>query len=754
MTELYGYADPLGITAGGAVDFMLSADDPTTVEVSLVRLIHGDTNPLGPGFIEEVVAADLPSAVLVRRQETQRGAFIAVDDAAGVLADPQAATLYAFICPSRPGGVEQVIVGRWDETRSAGYLLLIDVDGRLRLRLGGGGKLVELALSKRLAPGCWFFVAGGWDAAAGKATLHQSARINRWNSRIGPVAPFEMGDAKSFTGEITVVTGASADFIIAGVRGPGEMVERLYNGKIDRPGVQKGCLDPNALEALGSGEAPPPAGMVARWDTSLGYTENGVDNLFRDVGPSGLHSLGVNRPIRGMTGWNWTGKDDCFRLNPSQYGGVAFHDDALIDCRWNATVRFQTPKDLKSGVYALRVRGGGGEDHVPFFVRPDRPRARVAVLMSTFTYLAYANEHLSFEAPIAQAICANTPVVTPSDIYWKAQEEFGLSTYDVHSDYAGVCYSSWRRPIINMRPRYRMPAAGTPWAFPADLSLLWWLEHSGYDFDILTDHDLHREGVAALKPYSAVLTCSHPEYCSRTMLDATEDYLGAGGRVLYLGGNGYYWVTNPHDDEPWCMEVRKLDTGSRAWQAAPGEGYLASTGERSGLWRSRGRPPQKVVGVGFTTEGMDESRPFDRLPDSHNPKVAWIFEGLAHDELIGDFGLGLGGAAGLEMDRYDLALGTPPHALLLAASFGHSDNYPLVSEEVSYAFPGRGGTQDPQVRSDIVFFTTPNHGAVFSAGSIAWSQALPCKDGDNNVARVLKNVLDVFSARGPIPNFE
>jgi N,N-dimethylformamidase len=161
-----------------------------------------------------------------------------------------------------------------------------------------------------------------------------------------------------------------------------------------------------------------------------------------------------------------------------------------------------------------------------------------------------------------------------------------------------------------------------------------------------------------------------------------------------------------------------------------------------------------VVGVGFTTEGMDESRPFERLPDSHDPKVAWIFEGLTDDELIGDFGLGLGGAAGLEMDRYDLALGTPPHALLLAASFGHSDNYPLVSEEISYAFPGRGGTQDPQVRSDIVFFTTPNHGAVFSAGSIAWSQALPCKGGDNNVARILKNVLDVFSASAPIPHFE
>jgi len=142
---------------------------------------------------------------------------------------------------------------------------------------------------------------------------------------------------------------------------------------------------------------------------------------------------------------------------------------------------------------------------------------------------------------------------------------------------------------------------------------------------------------------------------------------------------------------------------------------------------------------------MDESRPFERLPDSFDPRAAWIFEGIGANEPIGDFGLSLGGAAGLELDRYELALGTPPHALLVAASFDHSDNYPLASEEVGYAFPGRAGTQDPQVRADIVYFETPNDGAVFAAGSISWSQALPCSNGHNNVATILKNVLTRFS---------
>jgi len=284
-----------------------------------------------------------------------------------------------------------------------------------------------------------------------------------------------------------------------------------------------------------------------------------------------------------------------------------------------------------------------------------------------------------------------------------------------------------------------MPATGVAWAFPADLSLIWWLEKAGYDYEILTDHDLHREGVAALRPYRAVLTGTHPEYYSEAMLDGTEDYLTGGGRLLYLGGNGYYWVTGTRPEEPWCIEVRKLESGSRAWQAEPGEGYLASTGE-------------KLVSVGFTTEGMDESQPFERLPDGHDPAMAWIFEGIGTDEVIGDFGLALGGAAGIELDRYDLALGTPPHARLLAASFGHSDNYPLVSEDIGYAFPGRGGSQDPQVRGDMTYFTTPKGGAVFAVGSIAWSQALPCFDGDNNVARVTRNVLDRFLTADKLPD--
>src|SRR6218665_197179 len=120
---------------------------------------------------------------------------------------------------------------------------------------------------------------------------------------------------------------------------------------------------------------------------------------------------------------------------------------------------------MKSGVYAMRLRAGPGiglaEEHIVFFVRPKSAKARLALLIPTASYMAYGN--------------------------W--------------SDGNGVCYSSYRRPIVNMRPKHRISSMGVTWQFPADLSILAWLEHKGYDYEVLTDEDLHREGLAALKTY-------------------------------------------------------------------------------------------------------------------------------------------------------------------------------------------------------------------------------------------------------------
>ena len=122
--------------------------------------------------------------------------------------------------------------------------------------------------------------------------------------------------------------------------------------------------------------------------------------------------------------------------------------------------------------------------------------------------------------------------------------------------------------------------------------------------------------------------------------------------------------------------------------------------------------------------------------------------------LVGVFqavGQALGGAAGLETERYDLELGTPPHTKLLASSTSWSDNYAGVVEDILFNHPGTLGTQSDTVRADMTYFTAANDGAVFATGSIAWMSALPSFDFENNVSQVMKNVLDAFQKPGSLP---
>ena len=71
----------------------------------------------------------------------------------------------------------------------------------------------------------------------------------------------------------------------------------------------------------------------------------------------------------------------------------------------------------------------------------------------------------------------------------------------------------------------------------------------GIAFDVITDHDLDEKGVELLSSYKVVLTGSHPEYHTEGTLDALQAYTENGGRLMYLGGNGYYWVTGTRKDE-------------------------------------------------------------------------------------------------------------------------------------------------------------------------------------------------------------
>ena len=46
--------------------------------------------------------------------------------------------------------------------------------------------------------------------------------------------------------------------------------------------------------------------------------------------------------------------------------------------------------------------------------------------------------------------------------------------------------------------------------------------------------------------------------CRPREMDALETYVGESGRLMYLGGNGFYWLVSYDPERPYLMEVQAL----------------------------------------------------------------------------------------------------------------------------------------------------------------------------------------------------
>jgi len=127
---IHGYADRLSVAPGETIEFKVSCDEPGDYRADLVRLIHGDTNPAGPGYKEQEIASAVNGTYPGRHQPIASGSHVIVDDEDGALALSGPFTLHAFVCPTTPGKDGQQILGRRSAESGAGYALTIE-DGRL-----------------------------------------------------------------------------------------------------------------------------------------------------------------------------------------------------------------------------------------------------------------------------------------------------------------------------------------------------------------------------------------------------------------------------------------------------------------------------------------------------------------------------------------------------------------------------------------------------------------------------------------------
>jgi len=696
------YCEPWSLRAGDSIEWFGSSLLPTQGFLDVVKLDCGDPTRSGPGFAEQLCELIQPTLIDLVEQPLVPGSY-----AEAQIEDCQSESSLTLSCWFQPTLLK----------RDGVIASVTSDDASLEIYNSGDslmGRFGSLELSLRTTP------------LERRRWYHLTVQVDglREIADIAVVAPRSASPGRDLlqegTEEISLsvpsLTFTNPIFRLAA----GSEGDR-WDGRIAEPHLRIGDV---TYDWSFSADLEAPDIFSAEGDVAL--------RLFQ-------------LPTRGVTGPKWTGEHQRWIDRPEQWNAIHFHHDDLYDAGWQPNHGIKIPEEMPSGIYCFRFQSDLGTDRIPFFVRPavHSPDTGVALLMPTATYMAYANHRMLIEG--ADFVGARTNL-RPEHQYLVDHKEVGLSHYEKHPDGSGVMFSSRRRPVLQVRP------GADGWNFTPDTDINAFLVHADVGHDIVTDEDVDAEGYEALAPYRVIITGSHPEYWSTAMLDALDAWQRNGGRLMYLGGNGFYWRVAFSDQWPGAIELRRAEDGVRNWQTGDGENYHAWGGEYGGLWRRNGRAPNQLVGVGFAAQGFEKATYYERHPMAKDSRASWILDGV-EDEFIGTSGLG-GGAAGQEVDRYDERLGSPGHAVVLASATEFGPDMLRTKEEFegTVAFP----SPDPLVRADIVFYETPGGGAVFSVGSISWFGALARDAYDNDVARITTNVLERFLDPAPfeLPEIE
>ncbi|WP_082377910.1 N,N-dimethylformamidase beta subunit family domain-containing protein [Pseudomonas sp. RIT-PI-q] len=734
--KITAYSETLSFFPGDNVDIKVSAEGGATYCAELRRIIQGDINPKGPGYKDELVQLPLGGPFKARMQQILTGSYGVVPHA-GHLATTDSFTVAGLIWPTLPGENDQTIISIGNVQN--GCTLYLNEAGAATFTISNKGISITAQSPVLCRARSWYLIVGVYNRISQTVeviqhALNQFPGINdsgRDKAQCDKGAVIKSSDPVSFGASFT--EGKAANF---------------FNGKIENPKVYHAAEE--FVEVLNSysENAEYPKSLAANWD----FSRLIETNRFVETRSNLLNGCFINLPSRAVSGFRWDGKSHCWNECPDHYAAVHFHDDDLYDAGWETDISFKIPDSLKSGVFAVRLFSpldSSQEFFVVIFVKAKKvggQKNKLVFIAPTASYTAYANHRFGLDYSETEIAAGQLVQIDKHHQYLQKHVELGLSLYDLHRDGSVVFYSSRLRPVLDFQPKVQGYMGGTGsnvWQFNADTHILGFLEHCDISYDVITDEDLEREGVAALSGYQAIITGSHPEYTSTNMLDAYKQFLGDGGRIFYSGGNGFYWRIAYSPNFPGAIECRRAESGIRGGEPGVGNYWHQFTGELGGLWRRLGRAPQELFGVGMTAQGFDLGSPYIKTADGEEPRARFIYEGV-EDTVLGNFGLHGNGAAGLEIDRADFTLGTPPHALIVGSSVKHTDLFLVPPEESYDPLPICTGTQSHLIRADMTFFETSAGGAVFSTGSISWAASMAWNGYENNISIITENVIRRF----------
>jgi hypothetical protein len=618
------------------------------------------------------------------------------------------------------------------------------------------------------ANGRYASVSGGeWntaDDADGKGAHSASVSGGRGNHAFGFYTSVSGGMYNKATGEAASVSGGYLNVVSGDEASVSGGLRNVASGPWATVRGGPDCTASTNYALLPASNSPCPSSSGA--GTWIVGTSQVVDRSGH-----GCHGALVNLPATAVTGHNFDVPYDAdhgtssFHDVPTKYNAVHFHEDDMEDAGWTTSFTWRVPPTIKSGVYAARVARSGQRDalsyYVPFVVGPSPDsEAPLLFIAPTFTWLAYAN------MPTARGVEAEPW----NDIWTKAYGNRGA--YCQHADGSPNYYGSSLRPIPRIVPfassTTSRDATDNRISLGRDLFFTYWLETylQSHDFsvkyDVMGDEDVHaigrnvlEQGDNGLLRYRVVVTGAHPEYWTDEMRIAVNDYVQRGGRLMYLSGNGQYWVTSVASSRPHILEVRKrVNVSQNYGEPFPGEYHHSTTGQLGGLWRDVGHAPQELCGVGYAAgdaEGwgtMDSPTPFFRLHPDIPASASFIVEGVATTDVLGA-GYGVFGRSALsdEVDRYDPRLGSQPDTTVIATGQWQPESLtqnPLPEDRRDF---GTCHTEVECAKSLLragVVYCRKGAGEVFAAGSRLWTAALMDTHAPHDFATITANVLKHF----------
>ena len=215
--------------------------------------------------------------------------------------------------------------------------------------------------------------------------------------------------------------------------------------------------------------------------------------------------------------------------------------------------------DWPTGLYFAQLTSPGRVGFAPFVVAPRRlGENRAAVVLPTRTWQAY-----------------------------NARDDDGNGVGDTWYSVPGLDQVRLGRPFENrgVPPHFRK----------YDLGFLHWLQDTGRGVDVLAQEDLDETtGAQLAAAYDLLVFPGHHEYVTEAEYDAVTGFRDAGGNLMFLSANNFFWRVDVRDGV--MTRVAKWRTLGRPEAALLGVQYIASDKARSRApWHVRPTAPRLDV---------------------------------------------------------------------------------------------------------------------------------------------------------------